>query len=327
MSRIVHRVSRIIGGLSFLLVSCLFIVPHASALTVHPAIQDIEIDPGQTETRTVTLENDEATVQTYVFSIQKFVPKGEFGQQQFLDSSDMSGLPEWMYVDRSEVTLAPGQALSLPITIRAPEDANAGGYYAALFLSRTQAAGEELAMLPRVGILFFVRVSGPAIERLILEDFATDSDSSYAHLPVGFRVSILNEGNVHLAPEGTITVRNAFGSTVAKLRVNAEGGNILPDSRRVYRVAWIKGPVPEGGGYWQGLLRELSNFAFGPYRATLELRGDGFAQPMRSEIAFSVWPWRTFVALVALVFAFVPFFFLAKRLAIMSATAKSDPLR
>ncbi len=297
------------------------------ALSAHPALYDVEIEPGQTETRTVTIVNDTRSAETYLLTIQKFIPQGELGQQRFLDPSDTAGLPEWMFVDRPQVTLAPGQALPLPVTIRVPENAQAGGYYAALFLSRSPSVGEELAMLPRVGLLFFVRVKGPAVERLTLEDFGPDADGPYERLPVGFRVSLLNQGNVHLVPEGTITVKNMFGATVARLPVNPGSGRILPDSRRVYTAAWAKGESSEGSGYWHGLLQELSHFAVGRYRAKLELSGPGFATPVLSEVEFSVWPWRTGVALGGLSAALLLLFFVFKRLAIRSATAKSDPLK
>ncbi|MEK7473986.1 MAG: hypothetical protein AAB668_04715 [Patescibacteria group bacterium] len=319
------RISRIASRIVGLFFATILMMPMpTSALSVNPAIHDVEIDPGRTQVLNITLENDEAVTQTYLIGIQKFIPQGEFGQQQFLDPSDTSGLPEWMFVERPEVTLEPGRSATLPVSIRVPGDAKSGGYYAALFLSQKQSSGEQVAMLPRIGILFFVRVNGPVIEKLSLNDFALDADGSYEYLPVGFRMRLTNEGNVHLVPEGTINVKNMFGSTVAKIRVNPDGAKILPDSNRVFLSAWSKGAVSSGSGYWHGLLQELSHFAVGPYTATLELSGRGFATPVDSVVTFSVWPWRTGVALLGLALGLVILFFVFKKLAIMSATAKSE---
>jgi hypothetical protein len=319
------RLSRFASRITVLIFTAFFLTPmHVSALSVNPAIHDIEIDPSQTQTLNITLENDEAITQTYVIGIQKFIPQGEFGQQRFLDPSDTSGLPEWMFVERPEVTLEAGRSATLPVTIRIPSDAKSGGYYAALFLSQKQSSNEQVAMLPRIGILFFVRVNGPAIEKLSFNDFAVDSDDAYEHLPVGFRTSLTNEGNVHLAPEGMISVKNMFGSTVAKIQINPDAAKILPDSHRVFLPVWSKGPVASGSGYWHGLLQELSHFAVGPYTATIELSGRGFAGPAEASVTFSVWPWRTGVALLGLTLGLVILFFVFKKLAIMSATAKSE---
>lgn len=309
----------------FFFVGLFLVAPSAHALSVNPAIHDIEIDPGRTEVRNITLRNDETTSETYLITIQKFIPRGEFGQQEFLDPADTSGLPEWMFVDRPEITLAPGQSVNVPVSLRVPADAKSGGYYAALFLSRKQAIDEQVAMLPRIGILFFVRVNGPVIEKIALNDFATDANEAYEHLPVGFRVALTNEGNVHLVPEGQIVVKNVFGSTVAKLNINAESAKILPGSQRVLLSAWSKGRPFEGSGYWHGLQQELTHFAIGPYEASLTLSGSGVQEPIESVVSFSVWPWRTGVAMLGVAAALVLLFFVFKKLAIASATAKSAP--
>ncbi len=321
MKRLTLHISRFIGGF----IAALVMVHGlgASALSVNPAIQDVTIDPGKVETRTISIENDEDVAQTYVIAIQKFIPKGELGQQEFLDQRDTSGLPEWMYVDKPEVTLAPGQKGTIQVAIRVPADAPAGGHYAALFLARKQLAQEQVAMLPRLGILFFVQVNGALTEKLSLQSFQTDTDATYQHLPVGFRASILNEGNVHLMPTGSIRVKNMLGATVALIPVNAEATRVMPGSGRVLMASWTKGKPGNDSGFVQGLMQEVMHFGIGPYTATLHLEGRGFSQPVESTTSFMVWPWRTAVSLVVLIGLLVALFFAFKKMAIASATAKS----
>lgn len=320
MKSISHPASRIVG-----IVAALGIVLptlSAHALSVNPAVQDVVIAPGAVETRTITIENDESITQTYVVTIQKFIPKGEYGQQEFLEPSDTSGLPEWMFVDKPEVTLAPGRSTTLQVALRVPEQAQSGGHYAALFLSRKQSTDEQVAMLPRLGILFFVHVQGSVTERLNVSDFSVDASGPYDHLPVGFRTVVTNEGNVHLVPDGMITVRNVFGSTVAKIRLNPDQVRILPGSQRVLSAVWTKGAARSDEGFWNGLTQELSNFAIGPYVATLELDGRVSSQPIERMVSFSVWPWRTGLALLALFAALIFLFVAFKKFVIASATSK-----
>jgi hypothetical protein len=324
MPRITQTILRAVGG-SLLAFSFLFLsASNAFALSVNPAIQDVEIDPGKAETRNIVVENDEGVTATYVVSIQKFLPLGDSGQQQFLDPSDTEGLPNWMFVERPEIKLAPGQKANLPVAIRVPSDAKGGGYYAALFLTKKQESAESVSMMPRLGILFFVRVNGPSIEKISLQDFALDGQGSYENLPVGFRVALSNDGNVHLSPQGTIVIRNLFGSTVERVPVNPEAGKILPQSGRVWLAAWSKGQPKIDKGFFNGLIRELSNFALGPHTAVLELSGRGFQNDVTASVSFSVWPWRTGVALVGLLVGIVVLFFVFRKLAIASATAKSN---
>lgn len=314
---------RILAALSSL--ALLLPMMPARALSVNPAIQDVALDPGKVETRTITIENDEAVAQTYVISIQKFIPKGELGQQEFLDARDVSGLPEWMYVDKPEITLAPGQSGTIQVAIRPPADAQPGGHYAALFLARKQSSQEQVAMLPRLGILFFVQINGALTEKLSLQGFQTDSVGAYGYLPVGFRTTILNEGNVHMIPDGNIRIKNMFGATVASIPMNPESARVMPGSSRVVASSWSKGKSMPVTGFVQGLMQELMHFGVGSYTATLEVGGRGFAQPVESTVSFSVWPWRTAVTLGAFVVLLVALFFAFKKLAIASATAKTKP--
>jgi hypothetical protein len=320
MSRDTRHATRLIGG--FIAAVLAFQGIGAHALSVNPAIQDVTIDPGKVETRTIAVENDEAATQTYVVTIQKFIPKGEFGQQEFLDARDTSGLPEWMYVDKPEITLMPGQKGTIQVAIRAPADASAGGHYAALFLSRKQLAQEQVAMLPRLGILFFVQVNGALTEKLSLQSFQTDLSGTYEYLPVGFRASILNEGDVHLMPTGSIRVKNILGATVALIPVNAESARVLPGTSRVLSASWTKGETTSGTGFFHGLIQELTHFGIGRYTATLQLEGRGFGQRVESATSFMVWPWRTATSLVVMIGLLIVSFFIFKKLAIASATAK-----
>jgi len=292
----------------------------AKALVVQPAIQDVQVDPGKGETKFIRATNDDITTQTYFVTIQKFVPKGDSGQQDFLPASDTTGLPEWTYVDQPEITLKPGESANLQVSFRVPPSAPPGGYYEALFLSKRQTATEPLAMLPRLGVLFFVRVNGQAEERLAVTQFSVDANS-YWSLPVGFRTTVANEGMIHEQPEGMVTVRNFFGATVAKFPANPDGNRILPQSSHILLSAWSKGAVFPVTGYWSGLKQELNNFAIGPYVAFVTFNGPGFSGDVVKEVRFAVWPWRTMTAVGVLIIALVVLFFLLKKLIIKRATA------
>ncbi len=307
MSR-TYRASRIVGGLVGL--SFLFSSVGASAISVNPAIHDLAIDPGQSETRTITIVNDERVAQTYALTIQKFIPKGEYGQQEFLPMSDTSGLPEWMFVDKPEITLQPGQTGTVQVAVRVPQSAPGGGHYAALFFSKRQSADEQVAMLPRLGVLFFVRVNGPVQERLSLKDFVLDQTGAYSDLPVGFRISVVNEGSVHAIPRGMIEVTNVFGMKVATLDANQDDSRVLPGSTRVLSSSWR-----EEVGSW---------FVIGPHKATVKMSGAGFIGGEERSVSFSVWPVRAlgmiFGSLIVLILAF----FILKKMLVHGARIRSD---
>ena len=158
----------------FILTIAIALVPaSALAFSVSPAIIEISVEPGTSQVTYVRVTNDSQVPHAYAFSIQKFIPKGESGQQEFLPISETDGLPDWMHLDRASLTLRAGESANLPVAIRVPSTAKPGGYYAALFFSEdTQLpSGGGTATVARTGVLFLVTVPGDAAADLRLRSF------------------------------------------------------------------------------------------------------------------------------------------------------------
>ncbi|MDO8617817.1 MAG: hypothetical protein Q7N87_02960 [Candidatus Uhrbacteria bacterium] len=251
-------------------------------MSVHPALFDIAIDPGQIHRGTIEVTNDDVVDQTYDLSIQKFLPQGESGQQEFLSPQDISGLPSWMYFPQPSITLKAGESRRVPFMIRVPQDARTGGHYAAVFFSTLspskQALPNEMISGSRTGVLLLVTVNGELTNRVELEQFVLTTPLRTEYLPALFSVQLKNTGSVHVIPEGNIKIKNWFGQTVATLPINPQQGRVLPDSTRRFLMSWSR---PE----WK-------NFAFGVYSAHLEFRDSSIVAHAPLEIRFEVWPWH-----------------------------------
>lgn len=275
----------------------IFVSSAAFAFTVSPAIIEVTVPAGASQVAYVGVENDSDVARAYVFSIQKFIPKGESGQQEFLPVSETGGLPEWMHLDRASLVLQPHERINLPVAIRVPQDARPGGYYAALFFSEDAAlptGGDAVTAIARTGVLFLVTVPGDARADLRLRSFEIESQQGN-RLPISFRTVLENHGGLHTTPKGVIRVRNMFGSDVAKLDLNPDGARVLPSAARRFSATWSKGEVKDDGSFLTELGNEWRNFAFGKYEARLSVEGMDEA-PV---VAFYIWPWR--VLLVALI--------------------------
>lgn len=283
----------------FSLILALSFARPTHAFTLAPSILEMSVNPGATYTGSMAIGNDEDAERTYYLSIQKFIPKGDSGQQDFLSADDTSGLPSWLFLDRPSVTLKPGATRQLPLSIRVPVNAKAGGYYAAIFFSTqppTRATNIQTAS--RTGVLIFLTVKGAVISRLKVVEMALASPASLSHLPVSFRTIVENDGNVHLTPAGTIVVKNFLGNTVAKLAMNQVDGRVLPSSSRRYDILWQDSVPKDGSGFWHELREEWRNFGIGTYTATLTLNGPGAPLVSPPSVSFSIWPWRLMLLFV-----------------------------
>jgi hypothetical protein len=253
------------------------------AFTVRPAILELQGKPGQTIETMLMLQNEEGETRDFFVSIQKFIPLGEQGQQQFLPPEETSGLPSWTYVDRPVVRLLPGEKTSYHVAIRLPNDASAGGHYAAIFFStqRPGARGEQQVGLgARTGVLLLVTVDGSAKADIRVKDFTLVQDATKK----SFDVLLENAGTLHATPRAELRVKNIFGSTIAVLDANREHGRILPGSLRRLVTGWEPG------------------FLFGPYTAELHVAFSDTEAPVIATLHFSEWPmrgWYIFIGTVA----------------------------
>jgi len=278
-----------------------------SAFALEPGIIELSADPGETVQTNITIINDEPESKTYFFSVQKFIPKGSFGQQEFLPETDRSGLPSWIVAPSSSITLQPGQVMRAPIEIVVPENATPGGYYAAIFFSTvtnaspTNSQGETVGL--RTGSLLLFTVNGSLAPKYYVRDFLIDHVRVYNSLPIRFTIRILNNGRTHVQPTGHITIRNMFGAHVATLLVNADGGRVLPNSLREFSSVWEEESV-ESQDLFTAITEELQHFAFGSYTAELEMVGPGSEENRKASVKFSVRPRWTFVV-AFIVIAFV----------------------
>lgn len=278
---------------------CGVFATQALAFEISPAILDVAVNPGSGEQKFIHLVNDEKQTVTYLVTVQKFIPSGENGQQEFLPPSDTSGLPDWTFVDAPNVTLKPGEAINFPVSFRIPANASAGTYTEAVFFSLAPQPGQgNVATTPRIGALVFLTVNGTVVEKQVLDSFSSDKDS-YHKLPVSFTLRVRNDGNTVEVPTGTITIRNLFGQVSHTIPVNAEGSRVLPGSTRYLNAAWDQA------------------WGFGPYTATLAMDK---TNPPEASLRIFVWPLKGMAIAFGGLLLLIAGYFGLKRLIIYRAT-------
>jgi hypothetical protein len=145
----------------------------------------------------------------------------------------------------------------------------------------------------KVGILVLLRVSGAVKEGGgILSFGAKDDGRFFANLPVDFTYRFNNSGNDRVKPEGIIRIANIFGLESATLNANPVLGNILPGSTRRFDVNWGDTTVdPAALSFFGKVGYEWNNFAFGIYRAHLDLKY-GTDKTSSSVYTVFVLPWQ-----------------------------------
>ena len=294
-------------ALSFVLSFFIWSVNPANAVIVSPVVVEHELAPGMSVEGVMRVTNEYSNAEKYYVTIQKFAPKGEEGQQEYLPEEEVEGLPSWFKVQDS-VAVDPATTEEIPYTITAPIDAEPGGHYASVFFSTTPPSVNDdsgVGIEAKTGIIFLVKISGDIVEDANIESF-TSNQKAFSHLPAMMSLRIRNNGNVHFRPQGTLEIRNMWGGIVARLPANPTNGAVLPNSIRRINTWWAKSNDIAEGGFMAGLTNEWRNFALGKYTATVNAKYGSQNTPFEAKtVSFWVIPWRMGLILLILLIVFV----------------------
>ncbi len=211
---------------------------HADTVSIIPPKFEVFGNPGDTLTEKLKVNNSSVTEGTYQVQVEDFRAQGDDGSVDLVEDGSPRtsySLASWITTEPSSFTVAAGQEKVVTFTIKIPKTGEPGGHYASVLIKKAgQTAPGSASVDSRIGSLVLLRVSGNVTESLTLDSFTTDSYSQYG--PVNFKLLFTNNGNVHIAPTGTIVISNLFGQKVKEIPVS--GANVLPGANRLVTATW-----------------------------------------------------------------------------------------
>lgn len=241
-----------------LFLSALLLIPTgSSALSLDPAILEIDLTAGAKTVAPVTLDNDTLETLNLETEVVTFTVSDETGQPEFAFGETTNGIATWVDVDAGPINLKPGSNEVINIIFDTPAGATPGGYYVAVFFNQASPSDEGGSVMieSKVGTLFLATVAGNYTQAGKIAEFSSSGESTMGDKPVDFTVRFQNTGDVHLKPTGTITITSLLGKTIKTIPVNTDKGAVLPGTIREFDVA-----------SWS----DLGN-AFGKYTAELTM--------------------------------------------------------
>ena len=172
-----------------------------NAFTVLPISQNFTLEPGNTYTGSITVVNPVSSINdfSYSVSVSPYSVIGEDYQADIINTSAFSQIVDWITIKEPTGTLAPNEAREVEFTIKVPDNAYAGGQYAAILVSqdtdKQAAEGVSINNVFALGSIIYADVSGEVThDSSIIEnnvpEFATVT-------PVSVSALLRNDGNVH----------------------------------------------------------------------------------------------------------------------------------
>lgn len=290
-------------------------------LTTSPLPVSLEAKPGISVSSDLRIQNSGSQTETLKVELQKFKAYGEDGKPQLINREPGDDYFDWVHFSETTFRAEPNVWKTIKITINVPGSAAFGYYYAVVFSRANNQPTTEARSNTIVGgsatlVLLDVQVPG-AKKQIDVLDF-TANKKLYEFLPTQFSIRLRNSGVVHISPSGTIFISQSK-KQVGTISVNADKGNILPGSNRIFTVSWADGfphyvdktdngkVVLSKDGKAQKTLKwdfsQVSSLRIGHYTAKLLLIYDNGSRdvPVEGTLSFWVMPWKLLSMMLAII--------------------------
>ena len=200
------------------------------------------LQPGQTrEDEAIVSSSGSEPVTLKLYAADAITATG--GGTAFANATDnVNGDRNLVVLGKTEITLAPGQKVTVPFKVVVPADARPGDHIAGLIVEAPPKAGAggnvQTTVVERVGVAVVVRVPGAVVEKLVIGDFCLNQQSGSNY----FQVPVENTGNVLAKRSGKFTLESEQGQRVFERVVDL--GSVMPGGKTVIRVHAPQDPPP-----------------------------------------------------------------------------------
>lgn len=207
--------------------------------SVTPMNRDINLEPGETYTFSVTVLNPVNSTEDldYVVHAAPYSVVTEEYNADVTTKTDHTKMADWINIPEPTGTLAPNESKEVEFTITVPEDASGGGQYAAIIVGVDNENKTHDNMMVtnvlEIASVLYATVDGEIIHKGEVLENNVPGFSAIAPLTVSSLIK--NEGNLHEIANITITATNVFTGEVyvsPSLDNGAYPELIMPDSTK-----------------------------------------------------------------------------------------------
>ncbi|SED40896.1 WxL protein peptidoglycan domain-containing protein [Streptomyces sp. TLI_105] len=232
------------------------VYPAASRLGGRPYFY-LSADPGTTLTDRVTVANKTSAPLTFrLYGADAYNTDRDGGFAVRTRQEKQTGAGAWIRPERTRITVPARSAVTVPYTLTVPADADPGDHPGALValderIARGGKGSVAVGVQRAVGARVYLRVNGPTVPALAVEDVTLDQDRP---LVPGTRTSsalvsytLHNRGNVTLNPKVVLKARGLFGRTLLDRDLAKVPAELLPRQKIRLTERWTGSPQLDWG--------------------------------------------------------------------------------
>lgn len=221
---------------------------NAMGFSMSPLKENIILNPGDSYDNSFTIFNPatNSKVFPYELSISPFYVDENY-TNVFTAEGDYSEIAEWITIKSPLTgTIAPNESVEIDFSINVPENAPAGGQYAAIIVSSSVATNEgenSSAIIERTAIAhtIFAEITGTTIRTGDITDINVPAFLLSGE--ISGESTIKNTGNVHGKATYTLQVSSLSGEEIYSNADSPSTHDILPDRTYYNKTSWANTPA------------------------------------------------------------------------------------
>lgn len=292
-----------ISLLTFFLTSVIYhptsILAADSTITAIPPRLILSANSGGSITSQLKVRNGSDVAENYLVTVQDFVVYDTAGTPIPVATSVSNRWSLASWITAPELIPVDAKATqTVNIKINIPRTALPGGHYAMItYMPNGESKPGDLKKTAsligqRVGTLIYFTVSGPVKEQVNITKF--DIPRFTENGPVSITGTLESLSDVHVSPQGSVTIFDPLNTKVAELPVDF--GNIFPETSRDFTSLWNQ------------------KWGWGRYRANLNVSYGTTGAVATATIFFWLFPIRlVIIVLVAIISILTVIILLNKR--------------
>ncbi|MEU1510663.1 DUF916 domain-containing protein [Streptomyces sp. NPDC005811] len=226
------------------------VYPVSSAIAARPYFY-VSADPGQSVQDKVVVANKTAgplTFRLYAADAYNTARDGGFAVKSL--GERMRGVGAWAVLPKDRVTVPAHQTVTVPFTVKVPENAEPGDHPGAIVaLDERIDRGDgsvALGVQRAVGARVYLTVGGPTLPALAVEDVRISHHQplipGLGDSTATISYTLHNTGNVTLQPKVALKAEGLFGRTLLTRDLKRLPSQLLPGQRVRLTERWTGAP-------------------------------------------------------------------------------------
>jgi len=190
------KVLPLVIGIAFLAETAL------AGIAVNPTVTELEVAPGRVKAGSFRVGNAGEELVRVKVEVEDWL-KLRVGKSPV-------NIKDWFIIDEPEFELEPSEIKVISYRVMAPEGVE-GELIAMVFFSTAVPGGGTLNITSRFGVSVYAGIEGTEVIDPEIREIKTNEQ--------GLGIYVVNKGNVHLRPSGTVAIKDPGGNLIHEKKI------------------------------------------------------------------------------------------------------------